>query len=159
MCVWSLDQKPWAFSLQDICAFQPTHAASHTGQRRIKVWLCESILFGRGNFQLLEPLLYRPPSPPISSFCSLIHLLCSEMNSSLPLEEVILISPQRRPPEDASPNKRRKITPSPESSLSRNLLVISPISSVRPQPLFAPSDLPPSFAADLFPGGEATIGK
>ncbi|KAJ5139195.1 uncharacterized protein N7515_004043 [Penicillium bovifimosum] len=79
------------------------------------------------------------------------------MNSSLPPEEVILISPRRRSPEDASLNKRRKVTPSPESSLSRNFLVISLISSVRSQPLFAPSDFSPSFAADLFPGAEATI--
>ncbi|KAL2823412.1 hypothetical protein BDW59DRAFT_98686 [Aspergillus cavernicola] len=74
------------------------------------------------------------------------------MSSTLSSAEVMLVSPQQ-----ASSPKKRRITPSPESSVSKKLLIISPITQVQPQPLVAPSSFSNGLVANLFPRNGAII--
>ena len=76
------------------------------------------------------------------------------MSSSSPSSgEILLVSPQQ----SSSPKKRR-ITPSPESSVSKKILIISPAHQVQPQRLSTPSSFSRSLASDLFPKDGAIIG-
>ncbi|KAE8389043.1 hypothetical protein BDV23DRAFT_194689 [Aspergillus alliaceus] len=65
------------------------------------------------------------------------------IRANWPGYRVILISPRRRSPEGLSRHQKREITPSVGSSLSKNLLIISPISA-QPQPLLVPPCIFPS---------------